>query len=108
MAPRGHRQRAVRFAAARGQGGADHQVHEAAGAVQAHRLPGVEAAQPDGAGKLVAGAGEDGHVDAEQVGARAAEVIGVLPQLGQQLTRKVECIDPIREVAVLAEHVGAA
>lgn len=107
-APRRHGQRAFMGRVMRGQLCSREHIDEAARAMHAQRLAPLQAAQAHGGRMLVARAGQDGHGQAQQLGARAAEVLHVLAQAGQQLGGKLQRVQPVLQVAVIAQRIGVA
>ena len=92
----------------RGQLCSREHIDEAARAMHAQRLAPLQAAQAHRGRMLVARAGQDGHGQAQQLGARAAEVLHVLAQAGQQFGGKLQRVQPVLQVAVIAQRIGVA
>ena len=80
LAPGGHHQRAFTGLVQCREPVANQQIDKTAGAVHTQGLTAGDAAQPDGAGKLIAHAGQYRHGDAEHRFSRGAEHLTIIDQ----------------------------
>ena len=84
----------------------DHKINEAARAMHAHGLPSIVTAKTDKTAQLITAGRLDWHADTQNILPRITEIVSVLFQLGQQLQRKILCLNPVSEIAVLTENIG--